>query len=173
MKNLNIFSKTILLFTTIFFTVWLGGYIARQIAVYQLFDPVELNLKTFYNTNNLPSAISLLVPLIISNLITYTCFLLFFLIFIVVSKINLRKNGWLFIITLIIIITAPFEIYLSLIDYKIIRLGLANINEANSILELIKERLTKLNSFSLIEIFSYLSILFLILFKPLQKSNEN
>lgn len=173
MKNLNIFSKTILLFTTVFFTVWLGGYIARQIAVYQLFEPVELNLKTFYNTDNLSSAISLLVPLIISNLITYTCFLLFFLIFIVVSKINLRRNGWLFIITLIIIITAPFEIYLSLIDYKIIRLGLVNINEANSILELIKERLTKLNSFSLIEIFSYLSIIFLILFKPLQKPNEN
>lgn len=173
MKNLNIFSKTVLLFTTIFFTIWLGGYIARQIAVYQLFEPVELNLRTFYNTNNLSSAISLLVPLIISNLITYACFLLFFLTFIVVSKLNLRRNGWLFIITLIIIITAPFEIYLSLIDYKIIRLGLANINEANPILELIKERITKLSSFSLIEIFSYISIIFLVLFKPLQKLNEN
>ena len=173
MKNLNIFSKTVLLFTIIFFTVWLGGYIARQIAVYQLFEPAELNLRTFYSTNNLSSAISLLVPLIISNLITYTCFLLLFLIFILISKINLRRNGWLFIITLIIIITAPFEIYLSLIDYKIIRLGLANINESNAIIELIKERLTKLSSFSLIEIFSYLSIIFLMLFKPLQKSNEN
>lgn len=173
MKNLNIFSKTILLFTTIFFTVWLGGYIARQIAVYQLFEPVELNLRTFYNPNNLSSAFTLLVPLIISNLITYACFLLLFLTFIVVSKLNLRRNGWLFIITLIIIITAPFEIYLSLIDYKIIRLGLANINEPNAIFELIKERLTKLSSFSLIEIFSYLSIIFLVLFKPLQKSNEN
>ena len=173
MKNLNIFSKTVLLFTIIFFTVWLGGYIARQIAVYQLFEPVELNLKMFYNPNNLSSAISLLVPLIISNLITYTCFLLLFLIFIVTSKLNLRKNGWLFIITLIIIITAPFEIYLSLIDYKIIRLGLANINESNFILDLIKERLTKLNSFSLIEIFSYIAIIFLTLFRPLQKSNEN
>ena len=160
MKNLNTFSKIILLFTIIFFTVWLGGYIARQIAVYQLFEPVELNLKTFYNANNLTSAISLLVPLIISNLITYTFFLILFLILISTSKLNLRKNGWLFIITLIILITAPFEIYLSLIDYKIIRLGLANINESNFILELIKERLTKLNSFSLIEIFSYLAIIF-------------
>jgi len=173
MKNLSIFSKTVLLFTIIFFTVWLGGYIARQIAVYQLFEPVELNLKTFYNSSNLSSAFSLLVPLIISNFITYTCFLLLFLTFIVTSKLNLRRNGWLFIITLIIIITAPFEIYLSLIDYKIIRLGLANINESNFILELTKERLTKLNSFSLIEIFSYLAIIFLVLFRPLQKSNEN
>jgi hypothetical protein len=95
------------------------------------------------------------------------------LIFIGTSKLNLRRNGWLFIITMIIIITAPFEIYLSLIDYKIIRLGLANIYESNFILELIKERLTKLNSFSLIEIFSYLAIIFLTLFRPLQKSNEN
>ncbi|NJD23704.1 MAG: hypothetical protein FIA82_13730 [Melioribacter sp.] len=173
MKNLNIFSKTVLLFTIIFFTVWLGGYIARQIAVYQLFEPVELNLRTFYYTNNLSSAISLLVPLIISNLITYACFLLLFLTFIVISKLNLRRNGWLFIITLIIIITAPFEIYLSLIDYKIIRLGLANINEVSPIIELIKERITKLSSFSLIEIFSYISIIILVLFKPLQKSNEN
>jgi hypothetical protein len=173
MKNLNTFSKTVLLFVVIFFTVWLGGYIARQIAVYQLFEPVELNLRTFYTINNLSSAISLLVPLILSNLITYTCFLLLFLIFIITSKLNLRKKGWLFIITLIIIITAPFEIYLSLIDYKIIHIGLSNINESNLILELIKERLTKLNSFALIEIFSYLAIIFLTLFRPLEKSNEN
>lgn len=173
MKTLSIFSKSVLLFTIIFFTIWLGGYIARQIVVYQLFEPVELNLRTFYNSNNLSSAISLVVPLIISNLITYTCFLLLFLIFIGTSKLNLRKNGWLFIITMIIIITAPFEIYLSLIDYKIIRLGLSNINETNFILELIKERLTKLNSFSLIEIFSYLAIISLALYRPLQKSNEN
>ena len=173
MKNLNNFSKIVLLFTVIFFTVWLGGYIARQIAVYQLFEPVELNLKTFYNPGNLSSAFSILIPLIISNLITYICFLLLFLIFIITSKLNFRLNGWLFIITLIIIITAPFEIYLSLVDYKIIQLGLASINESNSILELIKERLTKLNSFSLIEIFSYSAIIFLALFKPLSKTNEN
>jgi len=173
MKNLSTFSKTVLSFVIIFFTVWLGGYIARQIAIYQLFEPVELNLKTFYNTNNLYSAFSLLVPLIISNLITYTCFLLLFFIFLFTSKLNLQKNGWLFIITLIIIITAPFEIYLSLIDYKIIRLGIANVNESNFILELIKERLTKLNSFALIEIFSYLAIIFLTLFRPLEKLNEN
>jgi len=173
MKNLNNFSKIVLLFTIIFFTIWLGGYIARQIAVYQLFEPVELNLKTFYNPGNLSSAISILIPLIISHLITYACFLLLFLIFIITSKLNLRMNGWLFIITMIIIITAPFEIYLSLIDYKIIRLGLANINESSSILELIKERITKLSSFPLIEIFSYLAIIFLALFRPYQKSNEN
>ena len=173
MKNLNNFSRIVLLFTIIFFTIWFGGYIARQIAVYQLFEPIELNLKTFYNPGNLSSAVSIFIPLIISNLITYTCFLLLFLIFIFTSKLNLRLNGWLFIITLIIIITAPFEIYLSLIDYKIIRLGLANINESSPILELIKERLTKLSSFSLLEIFSYMAIIFLTLFRPLQKSNEN
>jgi hypothetical protein len=173
MKNLNSFSKTVLLFAIILFTVWLGGYIARQIVVYQLFEPVELNLKTFYNPSNLPSAISLLIPLIIYNLITYICFLLLFLVFIITSKLSLRIHGWLFIITLIILITAPFEIYLSLIDYKIIQVVLTNINESNSILELIKERLTTFNSFSLIEIFSYLAIIYLTLFRPLQKSNEN
>ncbi len=172
MNRLTLTPKILLLLTICFFSVWLGGYIARLIAVYPLFDPIELTVKSFY-VSHLESVFYTLLPLIILNLISFSCFLITFILFLFSSKLNLKSNGWLFIIVLIVFITAPFEIYLSVIDYKIIKTILNNINDVNSILEMVRERMVKLSSFSLIEVFSYLAVIFLALFQPLTKKNEN
>lgn len=173
MNKLKPISKILLFVTVSFFSIWLGSYIARQISVYQLFEPIELNLRPLYNTNNLPAIHSVIIPLLILNIISYTVFLITFIIFLFISRIKLKENGWLFIISLIVFITAPFEIYLLLIDYNIITLGLRDLSQSTALIELIKERLIKLSSFSLIEIFSYIAIIFLTIFKPFQKKYEN
>jgi len=172
MKRLTLTSKILLLLTICFFSVWLGGYIARLIAVYPLFDPIELTVKLLY-VSHLEPVFYTLLPLIILNLISFTCFLITFFLFLFTSKLNLKINGWLFIIFLIIVITAPFEIYLSAIDFKIVKAILNNISDVNPILDMVKERMVKLSSFSLIEVFSYLAVIFLALFQPLTKKNEN
>jgi hypothetical protein len=172
MNKLSLTPRIILYITISFFAVWLGGYIARQIAIYPLFDPIELSLKTAY-VNHLEAVFYTLLPLILLNIISFSCFIISFILFLLTSKLNLKINGWLFIIVLIVFVTAPFEIYLSLIDFKIIKAILNNIQEVNPILDLLRERMVKLSSFSLIEVFSYLAIIFLALFQPLTKSNEN
>jgi hypothetical protein len=172
MKRLTLTSKILLLLTICFFSVWLGGYIARLIAVYPLFDPIELTVKSLY-VSHLEPVFYTLLPLIILNLISFACFLITFFLFLFTSKLNLKINGWLFIIFLIIVITAPFEIYLSAIDFKIVKAILNNISDVNPILDMVKERMVKLSSFSLIEVFSYLAVIFLALFQPLTKKNEN
>ncbi|MBN1638774.1 MAG: hypothetical protein JW866_07395 [Ignavibacteriales bacterium] len=173
MEKLNRVAKIFLFFTSVFFVVWLGGYIARQILVYNIFDN-ELLLRDKFTLENLTSVFNSSYGILVLNAVSFISFLVFFILFLIFSKLNLRIEGWLFIITAIVLITAPFEIYLLLIDLKIITSVMSGTFDNSNILCLYKERITELSSFSLIEIFSYFGILFMYLFKPLRKiKNEN
>lgn len=169
MTNLNKVAKIILGTTVIFFIIWIGGYIARQLVVYRFFDAETMELLELYNSETLTQVLQTVLPLFVLNIITFSLFLLSYLFFLVISKISLRQEGWLFIITLIIVITAPFEIYLLKIDYNIIRSIYSLHSDPMVIIELIRDRILTINSFSLIETFSYLGVIVLALFKPLQK----
>jgi hypothetical protein len=174
MDKLSKFSKIFLFLTLVFGVLWLGGYLTRQLVVYQFFNPEDLSIRSLYNNNNLDAAIKTIAPIFVSNLVLYIAFLITFLVFFFTAKINLKIEGWLFFISLIILITAPFEIYLTVKDYKIISdIYLSADVSASTILNNIKERMQLLSSFSLIEILSFIGIIFLIIFKPLRKANEN
>jgi len=165
----NFFSAlTILLFAT-----WFGSYVARQVMVYQLFEPVNLDLKPIYNSQNLYAVISVIMPVLITNLVSFPLFIISFVLYIAIAKINIKKEGWLFLTTVVIIITAPFEFYLSSsIDYKIVKLMINSSSDINETINLLRSRITELSSFPLIEVFSYVGLVFVIIFKPLRK-NEN
>ncbi len=173
MAKLSLVSKIFLFPAILFFSLFLGGYVARQIIIYQLFEPNGLDFKSMYNDQNLAFVYPTIAPVLILNLITYTTFLISSVVFFVTSKIKIKYEGWLFAIIIIIVITAPFEIYLSTIDLKIVSMIMSNSAPINAISELIKERMIVLSSFSLIEVFTFAVIIFLYLFQPLRKKNEN
>lgn len=173
MHKLNNISKILLTITLIFGSIWLGGYIARHLVIYQFFDPDNFKLLDIYNNSTSQNSIRLIQSLLVLNIITYSIFLIFLFLFIIVSRINLKQNGWLFICLLIVLITAPFEIFLLTKDYEIL-LQIVNVKfDSLNVLTLIKNRIEVLSSFSIIEIFAYISMFFLIIFKPLTKLNEN
>ena len=173
MAKLSLVSKIFLFLAILFFSLFLGGYVARQMIIYQLFEPNGLDFKSMYNDQNLAFVYPTIAPVLILNLITYMTFLISSVVFFVTSKIKIKYEGWLFAIIIIIVITAPFEIYLSTIDLKIVSMIMSNSAPINAISELIKERMIVLSSFSLIEVFSFAAIIFLYLFQPLRKKNEN
>ena len=82
MKKQSIISKIILFLTITSFILWLGSYIIRNIVIYQLFEPINLELRSIYNEQNLNAVFNVILPLITFNLITYISFILFFIIFI-------------------------------------------------------------------------------------------
>ncbi|MFA7420341.1 MAG: hypothetical protein WCZ90_11715 [Melioribacteraceae bacterium] len=172
MKNNTIFLKVIQFLLFVSFIIWLGGYISRHMVIYQLFEPEGLVLRPNYNLENLNVVWNTISPLLVSNLVSFPLFILFYLSYLFFSKINLKKEGWLFISTIVILITAPFEIYLLIKDYEIVRLIYSSVSNSEKILNLIRERINILSSFSLIEIFSYLAIVFLTILKPLSKTDE-
>lgn len=155
---------------TLSFILWLGIYISRLLITYQLFEPVDLSLKKIFINYDLNPIFYSFYPLIVSSLVLYLALLILFIFYLVTTERKVKENGWLLIITLIIFITSPFELYLCYKDLKLINtiLEIPKVN-FNEILSLVKERLIILNNFSLIEIFSYFIIAYLVIYKPLQK----
>lgn len=173
MHKLNNISKILLTITLIFGSIWLGGYIARHLVIYQFFDPDNFKFLDIYNNPTSQNSIRLIQSLLVLNIITYSIFFISLLLFIIISRVSFKRNGWLFICIVIVLITAPFEIFLLTIDYEILLQIMNNNFDTLKVLTLIQKRIEILSSFSIIEIFSYISMYFLIIFKPLTKLNEN
>jgi hypothetical protein len=173
MKTLNKTSKAFALLTVITGSLWIGAYLSRLFLSYQLFEAQDLSLKPYINSANLSGILITMLPAITTTFVLFICFILFYILFITISRINLRNNGWLFIITIIILITLPFELYLMTIDYNTLLQLNNNTFNSSAIIELFIKRIKVLGSFPLIEIFCYLSFYYFILFRPLTKSNEN
>ena len=172
MNKLNKTSKIFAYLALITCSLWVGTYLSRLFLSYQLFVAQDLSLKPYITSANLAGILTTLLPAVTSTFVLYICFIVSFALFIIVSHIKLRNNGWLFIISIIILITLPFEIYLMTLDYSIItQLNYGTYNTSD-IINLFVRRIKVLGSFPLIEIFCYLSFYYFILFRPLTK-NEN
>ncbi len=167
MKKLNTISKIFLYLTAASGTLWCGSYIAKLALSYQLFQGHEFALNYYLNNENLSAVFLTLNACTILTSISYIVFILTFIIFLASSRLSLKENGWLLIVTLIILITMPFEGFLISIDYKVFQM-LQNGFNSMDILNLYVKRFKVLGSFPIIEVLSYFAILFLVLFRPLQ-----
>jgi hypothetical protein len=175
MKHISAAAKTFGFLAFLSVVLWCGSYLTRLFLTYQLFDGIDLPLKDYVNANNLNGILITLIPAVTTTFILYILFILTFLIFLILSKVQLKREGWLFIITVIVFVTLPFEIFLMLKDYKIIMMYNSSSFDSNLVLQLTRERITSLSGFPLIQLFSYFAALYLILFKPLRmkKTDEN
>jgi hypothetical protein len=167
MKNLNNLSRILLYFTSISGILWLGSYTARLFVSYYLFESDDFILKNYINGQNISGIFITLTPAYIITLVLYSVFILSFYLLIITSGMNLKTNGWLFIIIVLITITLPFEIYLMTIDYKIAASLLSENFNSDYILNLIIERFKTFSGFPVIEVFCYLTVVFLVIFRPL------
>lgn len=166
-KQLN---QLITYLLSLIFVLWLGIYTARLLVTYQLFEPVDLSLRNLFINFDLNPIFNSFYPLIISSIVLYLTLIILFILYLVTTDLKIKENGWLLIIALIIFVTCPFELFLVYKDLKLINtiLEIPNIN-FNIILTQIRDRLTILSNFSVIEVFSYFIIIYLVIFKPLQK----
>ncbi len=166
MRNLNKFSKIFLFICFTSGALWFGSYFARLTLTYHLFKGNQFQLNDFVNGQNLPGIISAFNAVILLTSILYIIFIVSLIIFLISSKINLKQNGWLFIISAIIFITLPFEVYLMTIDYRTIIQVAGGVFNANEIINLYVKRFKVLSSFPVVEIICYFAVIFFILFQP-------
>lgn len=171
MKKISKISGSFLTIAALSCIFWLGSYLLRLIIAYQLFDETITNRRNYINDLNINGILIALNPAVITTFALFVSFLLFYFLFLVTSKINLRKNGWLFIITILIFITAPFEIYLMTIDYRIFSRVASGVFQSSEVVSLIIKRFKSLSSFPVIELLSYCAVIFLALFKPMTKED--
>ncbi len=153
--------------------LWLGAYIERLFITFMLFKKEGLILKDFVNDSNLSGILTTISPSVLITFIFYVILFISFTLFLLISKISLKQNGWLFIITLLIYITLPFEAYLMTFDYKMILEIISGAQNSSYLLGLTIDRFRLLSGFPVIIIFSYLSIPFFIVFKPFTATIKN
>jgi len=156
-------------------SIWFGAYVARLLTTYQMFEETEFALKNYLTNANLSIIFQTIFPIVNLTFYSYIVMIIAFTLFLISSRIKLKKNGWLLIVTLIIYATLPLEFLLLMIDYKLIVLFMNEQFGSAQILELIVERMSKLSSFPIILVLSYLSIPFFLVFKPftLEATDEN
>ncbi len=172
MKEIKTFSKIIMYVCTLSGILWLGSYVARLTLIYQLFEGNNFTLKEYLSSQNLPGIFITLNAATILTSILYAIFIVSLIIFLITSRISLKENGWLLILTLIIFITCPFEIFLMTFDYKIFKIVESGLINSNELINFSIERLKALGSFPIIEILCYFAVIFLVLFKPLKKFKQ-
>jgi hypothetical protein len=173
MKKYNTLTKIVLYLSFISGVIWTGSYLVRMFLFYQFFTVRNFELKEYLNGVDLGPVFYTLLPSVSTTFFSYILFLISFIIFFILAKIKLRENGWFFIITIIILITAPFEIYLMTIDADILKGIYYNTFSSSEILNFVIKRFKVLSSFPVIELLGFFTIFYLILFQPLTRKYEN
>ena len=171
MKNISILSKIFAMLALISAAIWVGSYTSRLFLVYQLFEGPDLILRNYINNENVNGILFSIFPSFVMHIIAFIIMFITTILFYLTSKINLRFNGWLFIILIAILITTPFEIYLMLIDYKVISMLYSGSFDSNTVISLLRDRIKDLSSYSIVAILTYLSFYYFIVFQPLIKKN--
>lgn len=156
-------------------SIWFGAYVARLLTTYQMFEETEFALKDYLTNANLSTIFQTIFPIVNLTFYSYIVMIIAFTLFLVLSSLRLKENGWLLIISLIIYLTLPLESILLMIDYKLIVLFMSEQFGSEQILKLVIERMIKLSSFPIILILSYLTIPFFLVYKPftLKIKDEN
>ncbi|MGK9475926.1 hypothetical protein [Melioribacter sp. OK-6-Me] len=160
------------IFTSIvalFYLLWMCGVMSDLLISFQLFEAKGLVLKEIFSRTDLSVSLLLLTPAISLKLIGYPFLVISIILYLLFTKPKLKKEGWLLIILLLIIITAPFNIYLLYKDYDLL-MEILNIAPATQTIAHLRERFIILGGFPLINLFVNLAILFLATLKPLQKT---
>jgi hypothetical protein len=170
MENLSKLAKLFLFLTIVCFSLWFGSYITRLTLTFQLFQGTQFELKEIVKRSNFDSIVLTLAPAALISVLSYFALIICYICFIVTAKLKMKINGWLFISTVLVFTTFPFELYLILkYDKPFIESAFWGAADAQYYIQLIIQRFKVLGSFPIIEIFSFLAISFLFLFRPFQK----
>ena len=171
MKNISTIAKIFAVLSLMSGAIWIGSYLSRLFLVYQLFEGPDLILKSYITNENINGILISILPSIVVHFVSFIVMLITTLIFYFTLKISLRINGWLFIILIAIFITVPFEFYLMILDYKTIMMLNAATFNSIAVIELLRDRVKDLSSYSIVAILSYLSFYYFIVFQPLTKKD--
>ena len=170
MENLSKLAKFFLFLTMAAFALWFGSYITRMTLSLQLFHGTHFELKDIVQHSNFDAISLMLAPAIAISVLSYFAMVICFILFVLTSKLNMKMNGWLFISTVLVLTTAPFELYLIFkYDKPFVDTAFWGIGNAQFYIQLIIDRFKVLGSFPIIEIFSFLTIAVLFMFKPFRK----
>jgi hypothetical protein len=152
---------------------WLGSIHSRFIVGNRLLNYDEFNFRTSIPPDEENQIFQTITDLSIAIMIFYPLTFLFAVLFLKNSHIDLKRNGWLFMSALLFFVFSPVEFYTSYIDYKFIMLFYRKPANHDVLLELFGKRIGFLKGVPWIAVFSYYTIIFLSIFRPLNITEKD
>ena len=166
MENLTKTTRFILFICVLAFVLWSGSYISKYLLIYQFFEP-EMDLKPVFQNVDFVPIFRTISSVFTLNIFAYPIYVVFVVLFVITSKLSIKNEGWLFVILIFTIITAPFELFSLYKDY--IMLNLINSGRFDNLLILTKEKIIEQSSFPIVQFLFIAAVVFLAVFKPLRK----
>lgn len=171
--------KGIITIALIAFAIYFGVSIGKSAIFYDLYnlnaDAGSLALRADLGGDNIYRSIFHFFQLSSYTTVSYIVYLISLMLLLILNKGYIKKNGWLFMVAVLAILFAPFELYVIFKDIEISRIifwGGGADAAADKINEYMKFRSD--SKFSLISGLSFLSqitIFVFAVFKPLNSEN--
>lgn len=156
----------ILILSSIF---WLGGTIYRAIIAYTLFEPFSLVIKSEISYDILRQTLKLIGNVNVYILISYPIVLISYFGFLKLSKVKLKREGWLFMISMILVLFFPLEVYLTILDLNFTLMVLFSSFDTNLALSKLIQRIAALGGLPAIGSLCYFTSIWIAIFQPLKK----
>ncbi|NUN08532.1 MAG: hypothetical protein HUU54_05075 [Ignavibacteriaceae bacterium] len=173
MPKLKSSYKIFIFLTAVAAAIWLGSYVSRFSAFYNIFAGPELDIRGDLNPESIRGIFFGLLSPLSTSIFSYFSFLVFFYLSVIFSGLNIKRHGWLFISLLMVTLTAPFEIFL-IWKYDIEMLYQILSSQFDS-LELVSFYIDRIKMFSFMPFVMVLTIITLFglfIFRPFEMKND-
>jgi hypothetical protein len=150
---------------------WLGGFNIRAIIGNELFDRGTLNLKVGMSPEFDRALLTILAYSAIVTIIAYLIVFISSISYLLLTKPNLRQNGWLMAGIILFFIFSPVEFYVGYFDFKFVFNFLFGTYSPESLKDLLLKRVSDLSGLPAIAMFCYYTIIALLIWQPLKKSS--
>lgn len=172
---MNTFSKSskiwlfILAVSAIF---WLGGINVRALIGNELLNYDEFAFRTSIPPDEENMIFKMMSYASILIIISYLFTFISIVFFAKNYKINLKQNGWYLMCLILFFMFSPVEFYTYFLDIKFILLFYQRPVNHDGLLKIFGERLGFFKGVPWIALLSYYSIIFIVIFKPLRKTEK-
>ncbi len=168
-KHLPKITLFIIIVTSI---IWLGGINIRAIVGFYLLQVGTLDFKPYIHPYVERVVFGLIAQSSIIVNIAYILLWFSGLIFLKITQLKLKNNGWLMISTILFYIFTPVEIYTMVLDFKMWYLDYIGSNDLVEFRKLFIHRLGALAGVPMIALLCYYTAIAITIFQPLRKINN-
>ncbi len=152
--------------------IWLGGHNIRVIIGNELLSFDEFSFRLNVPPDEERTIFRLLSYSSVLVAIGYIITFISAILFLKTYKTNYRENVWLIMCSLLFFVFSPVEFYNIYLDYKFYMLFMTNPRERDELLRIFGERVGFLKGVPWIAILSYYTAIFIAIFQPLKKTQE-
>jgi hypothetical protein len=159
----------LLIVSAVFF---LGGINIRAIIGNDLLNYDEFSFRTGIPPDEENMIFRMLSFSSLFIMSAYLIVLISAITFLKTAKLNIKQNAWLLMCCILFFTFVPVEIYTYYLDIKFFLLYLKNPPNHDGLLKLFGERIGFLKGVPWIGVLSYYTIIFIAVFRPLNKTKE-